>query len=144
MNRLVNWAARNLMSFNKSKCCRVLQLTKKNSIHQYRLGDDLLERNSEEKVAVESDEVSLEPPLLQAKQSQFPQPLLNAFLEVWSHQEWSPPCSCWLCYLWYKPGCLWLSSCLGTLILSWLSTNTPGPFSQHSFPATLPQACSTA
>ena len=36
------------MRFNKSKC-RVFHLRRNNHIHQYRLGDDLLERSSVEK-----------------------------------------------------------------------------------------------
>jgi len=36
------------MRFNKSKC-RVLHLGRNNCMHQYRVGDDLLERSSEEK-----------------------------------------------------------------------------------------------
>ena len=36
------------MRFNKSKC-RVLYLGRKNCMHQYRLGDDMLERTSVEK-----------------------------------------------------------------------------------------------
>ena len=36
------------MRFNKNKC-RVLHLRRNNCIYQYRLGDDLLERSSEEK-----------------------------------------------------------------------------------------------
>ena len=36
------------MRFNKSKC-RVFHLRRNNHIHQYRLGDDLLERSSAEK-----------------------------------------------------------------------------------------------
>ena len=36
------------MSFNKGKC-RVLHLERSNCMHQYRSGDDLLERSSAEK-----------------------------------------------------------------------------------------------
>ena len=36
------------MKFNKSKC-RVLHLHRKNCMHQYKLGTDLLERSSLEK-----------------------------------------------------------------------------------------------
>ena len=36
------------MRFNKSKC-RILHLGRSNCMHQYRLGDDLLERISAEK-----------------------------------------------------------------------------------------------
>ena len=48
LDRLETWAGRNLMRFNKSKC-GLLHLGKNNLMHQYRLGDDLLERNSAEK-----------------------------------------------------------------------------------------------
>ena len=48
LDRLESWAGRNLMRFNKSKC-RVLHLGRNNRMHQYRSGDDLLERSSAEK-----------------------------------------------------------------------------------------------
>ena len=47
LDRLEIWAGRNLMRFNKSKG-RVLHMGKNNCVHQYRLGDDLLEMSSEE------------------------------------------------------------------------------------------------
>ena len=48
LDRLKSWAGRNLVRFNKSKC-RALHLGWNNHIHQYRLGDDLLKNNSDEK-----------------------------------------------------------------------------------------------
>ena len=45
---LESWAGRNLMRFNK---CRVLHLGRNNCMHQYRLGDDLLEMSFVEKAA---------------------------------------------------------------------------------------------
>ncbi|PKU47489.1 rna-directed dna polymerase from mobile element jockey-like [Limosa lapponica baueri] len=48
LDRLENWAVRNLMKFKKGKC-RVLHLGRNNHIHRYRLGADLLENSSEEK-----------------------------------------------------------------------------------------------
>ena len=48
LDRLESWTKRNLMRFNKSKC-RVLHLGRNNHMHQYRLGDDLLEKSSAEK-----------------------------------------------------------------------------------------------
>uniref|UniRef100_A0A8C3BR72 Reverse transcriptase domain-containing protein n=1 Tax=Cairina moschata TaxID=8855 RepID=A0A8C3BR72_CAIMO len=48
LEQLQRWAGRNQMRFNKSKC-RVLHLGRNNLKYQYRLGDDLLERSSEEK-----------------------------------------------------------------------------------------------
>jgi len=48
LDRLENWAQRNLMKFNKGKC-RVLHLGRNNLMHQYRLGVDLLESSSVER-----------------------------------------------------------------------------------------------
>uniref|UniRef100_A0A8B9BP18 Reverse transcriptase domain-containing protein n=1 Tax=Anser brachyrhynchus TaxID=132585 RepID=A0A8B9BP18_9AVES len=48
LGRLERWAGRNQMRFNKSKC-RILHLGRNNCTYQYRLGDNLLERSSEEK-----------------------------------------------------------------------------------------------
>ena len=48
LDRLESWTRRNLMRFNKSKC-RVMHMRRNNCMHQYRLGDDLLERSSEKK-----------------------------------------------------------------------------------------------
>ena len=45
LNTLKSWTGRNLMRFSK---CRVLHLGKNNCMHQYRLGDDLLEMSSAE------------------------------------------------------------------------------------------------
>ena len=48
LDRLESWAVRNRMRFNKSKR-RVLHLARNNCTHQYRLGDDLLERSFAER-----------------------------------------------------------------------------------------------
>jgi len=49
LNRLESWAQRNLRNFTKGKC-RVLHLGRNNPMHQYRLGVDLLETSSVERV----------------------------------------------------------------------------------------------
>ena len=46
-DRLENWAVRNQVRFNKSKC-RVLHLGRNKNMYQYSLGHDLLERNTVE------------------------------------------------------------------------------------------------
>jgi len=51
LDRLESRGKRNLMWFNKSKH-RILHLGRKNCMHQYRLGDDLLERSCAEKYSV--------------------------------------------------------------------------------------------
>jgi len=48
LDRPESWAENNQMRLNKSKC-RVLCLAKNNCMHQYRLGDDLLDRSSAER-----------------------------------------------------------------------------------------------
>ena len=48
LDRLEMWVERNLMRFHKSKC-RVLRLGRNNHVHQYGLGEDLLEISSAEK-----------------------------------------------------------------------------------------------
>ena len=48
LDRLESWARRNVMRFKKSKCT-VLHLGRNNCMHQYRLGDDLLESSFAEK-----------------------------------------------------------------------------------------------
>jgi len=48
LDRLDSWTDKKLIRFNKSKY-RVLSLGRNNYMHQYRLGDDLLERISVEK-----------------------------------------------------------------------------------------------
>ncbi|KGL81229.1 hypothetical protein N309_07923, partial [Tinamus guttatus] len=48
LDRLDNWAVKNLMQFNKANC-KVLHLGRNNPRHQNRLGTDLLESSSAEK-----------------------------------------------------------------------------------------------
>jgi len=48
MDRPESWAERNSVRFSKCKC-RVVHMERKNCMHQYRLGTDLLERSSVKK-----------------------------------------------------------------------------------------------
>jgi len=49
LDRLESWVQRNLMKFYKGKC-RVLHLGRNNPMHQYRLGADLLQSSSAERI----------------------------------------------------------------------------------------------
>jgi len=48
LDRVESWAERNSVRFSKCKC-RVVHMGRKNCMHQYRLGTDLLERSSVKK-----------------------------------------------------------------------------------------------
>jgi len=48
LDRLESWAERNLIKLHKGKC-RVLHLGRNNPMHQYRLGEDLLESSCAER-----------------------------------------------------------------------------------------------
>ncbi|KAK4816403.1 LOW QUALITY PROTEIN: hypothetical protein QYF61_016720 [Mycteria americana] len=83
LDRLEKWSVRNLMMLNKRKC-KVPHLGRNNCMHKYMWGAPSW------KVVVESNEVSPQPPFLQAKQLQIPQPLLIRLLLHTLHQLCCP------------------------------------------------------
>ena len=67
------------------------------------------------------------------------------YLAVLSTGGRSPPCSCWIRYFWFEPGCFWPSWWPRFIDGSCSAEHWPTPpdlFPPHAFPATLPQVFS--